>query len=59
MPTPKPPEGSFNADAAKRGQTHFNVFATLEDVVEHYNGVLKLKLSDTQKKELVEYLKSI
>jgi hypothetical protein len=124
MPTPKPPQGSFNADAAKRGQAQFNGaarcaschvppiftepgynlhtaeeigidsfqadrgparryvttplralfdtqklhkggfyhdgrFATLEDVVEHYNGVLKLKLSDTQKKELVEYLKSI
>jgi hypothetical protein len=24
MPTPKPPQGSFNADAAKRGQAHFN-----------------------------------
>ena len=24
MPTPKPSEGSFNADAAKRGQAHFN-----------------------------------
>jgi cytochrome c5 len=124
MPAPKAPEGSYNAEAARRGQGHFNGaarcstchvppiftepgynlhaadeigidgfqadrgparryvttplralfdtqklhkggfyhdgrFATLEDVVEHYNSVLKLKLSDTQKKDLVEYLKSI
>ncbi len=124
MPAPKPPAGSYDAEAAKRGQAHFNGvakcstchvppiftepgsnlhtaeeigidsfqadrgparryvtaplralfdtqklhkggfyhdgrFATLEAVVEHYNDVLRLKLSDAQKKELVEYLKTI
>jgi hypothetical protein len=32
---------------------------TLEDVVDHYNGVLKLQLTDRQKADLVEFLKSI
>jgi hypothetical protein len=124
MPAPKPPAGSYDAEAAKRGQAHFNGvakcstchvppiftepgsnlhtaeeigidsfqadrgparryvttplralfdtqklhkggfyhdgrFATLEAVVEHYDAVLKLNLSDAQKKELVEYLKTI
>ena len=31
---------------------------TLADVVTHYDGVLKLKLSTSQQKDLVEYLKS-
>ena len=43
----------------KRGFYHDGCFATLEEVVEHYNGFLKLRLSATQKKDLVEYLKSI
>lgn len=124
MPTPKPPAGSYDAAAARRGQALFNGtakcstchvppiftepghnlhkaeeigidsfqadrgperryvttplralfdtqkihkggfyhdgrFATLDDVVNHYDGFLKLRLSETQKKELVEYLKSI
>ena len=44
---------------AKGGFYHDGRFATLNDVVEHYNGVLKLGLSDPQKAELVEYLKSL
>jgi cytochrome c peroxidase len=32
---------------------------TLSDVVEHYNGVLQLGLTDAQKQDLVEFLKSI
>jgi mono/diheme cytochrome c family protein len=32
---------------------------TLEDVVDHYDRVLKLQLGDGQKEDLVEYLKSI
>lgn len=32
---------------------------TLEDVVDHYNGVLGLGLTDSQKADLVEYLKSL
>jgi cytochrome c peroxidase len=43
----------------KGGFYHDGRFATLEDVVNHYDGFLKLRLSETQKKELVEYLKSI
>jgi hypothetical protein len=124
MPTPKPPPGSFNAEAAARGQTVFNGaakcatchvppiftepgnnthtaaeigiddfqanrgpgrryvttplralfdtqkihkggfyhdgrFATLQEVVDHYNGFLQLGLSDVQKADLIEFLKSI
>jgi cytochrome c peroxidase len=43
----------------KGGFYHDGRFATLEEVVEHYNDFLKLGLSDTQKKELIEYLRSI
>jgi len=43
----------------KGGFYHDGRFATLEEVVEHYDSFLKLGLSDTQKKELIEYLKSI
>ena len=43
----------------KRGFYHDGCFATLEEVVEHYNGFLKLRLSDAQKRDLIEYLKSI
>ncbi len=43
----------------KGGFYHDGRFAKLADVVEHYNGFLKLNLSDQQKRELIEYLKSI
>jgi hypothetical protein len=43
----------------KGGLYHDGRFATLGDVVNHYNGVLGLKLTDAQKSDLVEYLKSI
>jgi hypothetical protein len=43
----------------KGGFYHDGRFATLADVVEHYNGFFKLNLSDQQKRELIEYLKSI
>jgi hypothetical protein len=43
----------------KGGFYHDGRFATLAEVVEHYNGFLKLKLSNEQKRELIEYLKSI
>ena len=124
IPTPKPPAGSFNADAAKRGEALFSSgarcgtchvppiftepgenshtaqeigidafqadrgpdrryvttplralfdtakihkggfyhdgrFATLEAVVNHYDGHFKLNLSPDQKRDLIEYLKSI
>ncbi len=124
MPAPKAPAGSYNADAAKRGEAvfsgtarcstchvppiftepghnlhkaseigidsfqadrgpersyvttplralfdtekihkggfyHDGRFASLADVVEHYDRFLKLRLSPEQKRDLIEYLKSI
>jgi hypothetical protein len=43
----------------KGGFYHDGRFATLIDVVNHYDGHLKLNLSDANKKDLVEYLKGI
>jgi mono/diheme cytochrome c family protein len=43
----------------KRGFYHDGRFATLLDVVNHYNGFKKLGLSEPEKKDLVEYLKSL
>ena len=43
----------------KGGFYHDGRFATLEAVVDHYDNHFKLKLSATQKRELLEYLKSI
>jgi hypothetical protein len=43
----------------KGGFYHDGRFATLPDVIEHYNTFLNLKLTDTEKAELAEYLKSL
>jgi hypothetical protein len=43
----------------KRGFYHDGRFPTLMDVVNHYDSFKKLNLTDTEKKDLVEYLKSI
>jgi hypothetical protein len=43
----------------KGGFYHDGRFATLEEVVEHYDGHLGLGLTDEEKEELIEYLKSI
>ncbi|MCC6327850.1 MAG: hypothetical protein IT174_04985 [Acidobacteria bacterium] len=43
----------------KGGFFHDGRFATLLDVVNHYNDHFKLKLTDRQKSDLVEYLKSL
>ena len=43
----------------KGGFYHDGRFATLLDVVEHYNRHFMLRLSDPQKRDLVEYLKSL
>ena len=43
----------------KRGFYHDGRFGTLMDVVNHYDTHFKLNLSDGQKADLVEYLKSI
>ena len=44
---------------AKGGFYHDGRFATLNDVVNHYNDHLQLGLTSTEKDNLVEYLKSI
>jgi len=44
---------------ANGGFYHDGRFATLQDVVEHYNGVFHLGLSESEKSALVEYLKSL
>jgi cytochrome c peroxidase len=43
----------------KGGFYHDGRFATLLDVVDHYDALLKLDLSSMQKNDLVEYLKGI
>lgn len=43
----------------KGGFYHDGRFATLMDVVNHYNGHFKLQLLEDQKRDLVEYLKSL
>ena len=44
---------------AKGGFYHDGRFADLMAVVEHYNQFLKLALTDAEKRDLVEYLKSL
>jgi hypothetical protein len=43
----------------KRGFFHDGGFATLLDVVNHYDSYFKLGLNDRQKNDIVEYLKSL
>jgi hypothetical protein len=43
----------------KGGFYHDGRFATLNDVVNHYNDLLKLNLTDEEKQQLIEYLKSL
>src|SRR5215213_6630951 len=43
----------------KGGCYHDGLFATLRDVIEHYNGFFGTNLSEQQKLDLVEYLKSL
>src|SRR5215213_9751587 len=44
---------------AKGGFYHDGRFATLRDVVNHYDGHLQLHLTEQEKQNLVEYLKSL
>jgi hypothetical protein len=44
---------------AKGGFYHDGRFATLGDVVDHYDQTKKLSLSDEERKALVEFLKSL
>ena len=43
----------------KGGFYHDGRFATLMDVVNHYNNFMKLNLTEPEKNDLIEYLKSI
>jgi hypothetical protein len=43
----------------KGGFYHDGRFATLRDVVEHYDNFFRLRLTNDQKTDLIEYLKSI
>jgi len=43
----------------KSGFYHDGRYATLRDVIEHYDSFLKLALNEQEKNELVEYLKSL
>src|SRR6202521_152122 len=43
----------------KGGFYHDGRFATLQDVIEHYDTFFKLRLADQEKKDLIEYLKGI
>jgi cytochrome c peroxidase len=43
----------------KGGFYHDGQFATLRAVVDHYDTLLALGLTDQQKRELIEYLKSL
>ena len=43
----------------KGGFYHDGRFATLMDVINHYNGFKKLNLTEQEKNDLVEYLKSL
>jgi mono/diheme cytochrome c family protein len=50
----------WNMDKIHKGGFHHDGrFATLNEVVDHYDGHLKLELSDKEKHDLIEYLKSL
>jgi hypothetical protein len=49
----------FDAQKIRKGGFyHDDRFATLSDVVNHYDGVFKLRLTEQEKNHLIEYLKS-
>jgi hypothetical protein len=43
----------------KGGFYHDGRFATLPDVIEHYDEFFKLRLTDQEKRDLSEYLQSL
>lgn len=47
------------AKTHKQGFYHDGRYATLMDVVNHYNDFLKLNLTDQEKKDLIEFLKTL
>src|SRR5207248_7750245 len=52
-----PPAGLWSHQ--KGGFYHDGRFATMRDVVDHYNDLLKLALTEREKADLIEYLKSL
>ena len=46
-------------DPPKGGFYHDGRFATLPDVINHYNGHFKLKLTEKEIDDLAHYLKSL
>ncbi|HEV2037212.1 MAG TPA: di-heme oxidoredictase family protein, partial [Candidatus Eremiobacteraceae bacterium] len=53
------PLGGLSAARSKGGYYHDGRFATLAAVVAHYNAFLRLHLTHDQRRDLVEYLKSL
>jgi len=58
---PKRPGSGFEQAARPTLLTAIDCrrFATLKDVVEHYNAHFKLKLTEAEASDLAEYLKSL
>jgi len=53
------PLRGLGAARMKGGFYHDGRFATLEQVVAHYDAPLRLSLSSSERRDLVEYLKSL
>lgn len=51
--------GKLKLHQAIQGKRHGGAGATLDDVIEHYDKHLNLRLSDKEKSDLIDYLKSI
>jgi hypothetical protein len=56
---PRPPCGAGSCSKVRRAAPGVTRAATLRDVVDHYDRVLGLRLTEQQKADLVEYLKSL
>jgi len=59
LENPKTTVELLRANGIKGGFYHDGRFATLRDVVQHYDAVFHLKLTEREKADLVEYLKSL
>ena len=46
-------------ESPKRGFYHDGRFATLSDVISHYESCMKLGLTNQEKEDLVEFVKSL
>ncbi len=65
-PAERSPDGGYRTTPlkglwthTKGGFFHDGRFATLEEVIVHYNNFFELELSATEKHDLVEYMKSL